>query len=138
MKREMKRRDLIMNKHDIIRYLLQNNYGVLSTVSESNIPYGVPMNYVYHDNFIYLHCMAEGHRIDNIRNNVHVCFSIASIVAFGKIAIVSEEIEKQKALLIIAEKSNPDDNVENTNTGLIEKACILKTQIANMTGKQPG
>ncbi len=65
-----------MSKEDTLSVLKNAEYGVMSTVGSDGIPYGVPMNYVFEGDWIFLHGAGEGHKIDNILANEDVCFSI--------------------------------------------------------------
>ena len=49
--------------------LEKGEYGILSTTGENGYSYGVPLNYVCHDGYIYFLCAKEGAKIDNINYN---------------------------------------------------------------------
>ncbi len=73
----MRRKDRGMQKEDAIRALEKGTWGVFST-ADSGRPYGVPVNYLYStdENAIFFHCATEGRKLDNIRKNKHVCFTV--------------------------------------------------------------
>ena len=72
MFREMRRKDREISINDSREILTKACYGVLSTISENGYPYGVPVNYVFYNGYIYFHSAKEVHKIDNIKNNSKV------------------------------------------------------------------
>ena len=46
---EMRRKDRALGMEETIEILNKSEYGVLSTVDENNVPYGVPINFAYTD-----------------------------------------------------------------------------------------
>ena len=88
---------------------------------DGNIPYVLPMNYGYEfveDNLIlYFHCAKEGRKLDILRENDRVCFTIfsegeavhseipcnsgyyfSSIIGNGKAQVIEDSVEKRYAL----------------------------------------
>ena len=55
---------------------------------DDGTPYVVPMNFGFEKGKIFLHCAAEGRKIDILRKNPHVCFEMVSH---------SEILEKENA-----------------------------------------
>ncbi len=106
MFREMRRKDRELGYEEIINILMNNMYGVLSTVSQEGYPYGVPVSYVYNQEEIYFHCAGEGHKFDNISADRKVSFCVVgqtcvlpdkfstnyeSVIAFGEAREVFDE-----------------------------------------------
>lgn len=123
MNRSMRRKDRQMNQESALELLKRGEYGVLSSVDDEGQPYGVPVNYVFDDsNSIYFHCAKEGHKLDNLRSNPRVSFTIVgnhqimdwkfstayeSVIVFG----LAEEVEvdeKYQGLKMIAQKFSPN------------------------------
>ena len=46
---EMRRKDRMLNEDQTLDILNRSEYGILSTIGVDNVPYGVPMNFVYED-----------------------------------------------------------------------------------------
>ena len=69
MYREIRRKDRILSEEEMFRILEEAPYGVLSTVGEDGIPYGVPISFVYKEGAIFFHAAVEGHKLDNIKAN---------------------------------------------------------------------
>ncbi|MBR4766185.1 MAG: pyridoxamine 5'-phosphate oxidase family protein [Clostridia bacterium] len=92
---------------ECIEILLNEKRGVLSVSGEGGYPYGIPLNHFYDttDGKIYFHGAKEGHKIDAIKNNSKVCYTvmdkgyrkegewalnIKSVVVFGTIKPVTD------------------------------------------------
>jgi len=151
MFREMRRQDRKLSTEKVKELLTNGEYGVLSTMADNDYPYGVPVHYVYKGNSIYIHCAAEGQKLDGIRKNPKVSFCVVgptevlpkefsaqyeSVIAFGKAVELADE-EKQAALVLILEKYAADYIPEGKK--LITKAgdgvAVIKISIEHLTGK---
>ena len=111
---EMRRKDRMLNEDQTLDILNRSEYGILSTIGVDNVPYGVPMNFVYEDGVIYFHCAkAVGYKVSNIIHNSNACFTVindvclqpktfstkySSAIVFGKVSIVEDEDEKKKGI----------------------------------------
>lgn len=56
---ETRRKDRLLDDDECKRILRSGSYGVLSTINENGYPYGVPLSYVYFNDFIYIHGSKE-------------------------------------------------------------------------------
>lgn len=65
-----------MTSEETDRLLQVGVYGVLSTAGSGGLPYGVPLNYVYHNNVIYFHCAVDGLKLDLLNQNNMVSFCV--------------------------------------------------------------
>lgn len=151
MFREMRRKDRELKNDEVIEILKNNSYGILSTVSQSGYPYGVPVNYVFFNNSIYFHCAVKGHKLDNILNDSKVSFCVVgqtcilpdkfstkyeSVVVFGRAVEVFDD-EKNRALLEILNKYSPDyiekgkEYVKNSS----KATKVIKISIEHISGK---
>ncbi|PIE74752.1 MAG: MFS transporter [Deltaproteobacteria bacterium] len=72
----MRRKDRAITDEEAEKILKNGEYGFLSTVSEKNIPYGIPVNYCFINGNIYFHCAIEGKKLDNIGFNKNVSFCV--------------------------------------------------------------
>jgi len=151
MFKPMIRQDKEISKEEAQKILINNEYGVLSTINAENYPYGVPVHYVFKDEAIYIHCAAEGQKLDCIRQNAKVSFCVVgptevlpdkfsakyeSVIVFGK----AKELEgnaKHDALVMILKKYSSDYMHEGEE--LIAKAkdevVVIKISIEHMSGK---
>jgi nitroimidazol reductase NimA-like FMN-containing flavoprotein (pyridoxamine 5'-phosphate oxidase superfamily) len=151
MEHKIRRADRAISENDAKVILQQGEYGVLSTASAEGQPYGLPLNYCYVNDAIYFHCAAEGHKIENIKVNNKVSFTVVgktqvlpdkftskydSAIVFGK-ATEMLGPEKQKALIEVLKKYSPGHmesglkTIENSE----EKVRVYKISIEALTGK---
>jgi nitroimidazol reductase NimA-like FMN-containing flavoprotein (pyridoxamine 5'-phosphate oxidase superfamily) len=125
-------------------------------LSDGGMPYVVPMNYGLGESCLYLHCAAEGRKLDILRKNDRVCFEMdlmreikpgkepcgwgalyESVIGFGRAVIVEVPAEKRAALDRIMEHcgakgpfSYPDETLART--------AVIRIDIESITGKRRG
>ena len=114
MFRAMRRSSRATSLADALEILKSGNYGVLSVVSDNGYPYGVPLNYAFLDGKLYFHSAVEGAKLDAIRRDPRVCFTVttraellpdtlstdySSAIVFGRARIV-EDAEERKSLVV--------------------------------------
>ena len=125
--------------------------GILAVHGENGYPYGLPVNYLYLDGKIYFHCAKAGHKLDAIRSNDRVCFTVlsepvknpgewwncfTSVICFGRISEVSDEQEKGRLLRLIGAKYFPEGyDIESDMAKNAGNALILEIQIDHLSGK---
>ena len=74
--KELRKKNRAITEERAVNLLNNAEYGVMSTVTETGKPYGVPLNFCFIDHCIYFHCAVEGQKIDNINQNKFVSFCI--------------------------------------------------------------
>ena len=140
-----------MNDLEALELLKQCKYGILSTCGEDNQPYGIPLSYVVIDKNIYFHCAGVGTKLDNIRVNDKVSFTVVgktevlqekfttqyeSVIAFGRAVMLKEE-EKYEPLMEFIKKYSPEFIEEGQL--YIDKAkgitTLIKIEIYSFNGK---
>lgn len=114
----VRRQDRLLDESGSIELLRTGEYGVLSMVESVDKEiggYGIPLNYVWDGNHsIYFHCAPEGYKLDCLKENPKVSFSVIghtkvishkfttayeSIVVRGIVFMELTEKECMKALL---------------------------------------
>ena len=155
MFREMKRKERQLSTELTEKILTECTNGVLSVIGDDGYPYGVPVSYAYSDGKIFFHCAKEGHKVDAIKNNPKVSFTViaqddvipekygtdfASVIVFGKASFVEDPEEMLQSHIHIIEKySNEyyDGGIEYFNKA---KAAMrmVKIDIEHITGKGKG
>lgn len=152
MLKEMRRSQQLMKREQTEEILEHGTSGVLSICLENGYGYGVPMSYVYKNGKIYFHCAKEGQKLDGIKNNDKVTFTVIgqdkivpenytthykSAMAFGKISVVEDDAMRRKIMEYIVEKYSPDyasDAVEVVESKF-DILCILELDVEQITGK---
>ena len=116
-------------------------------------PYLVTLNYGYHDGTLYFHSAIEGRKIDLIKEDREVAFTVAldlglitgetackwsvrfqSVVGYGKISLLETPEEKRQALdLFMAHYSDADFSYPDK---MIQATAVFKLVISEMSVKQ--
>lgn len=149
--KKMRRSDRLMSTEEAEKILEGGNYGILCTVDQDGQPYGTPLHYVYCEGNIYFHAATEGTKLDNIRHNPNVCFTVVtsakvepekfstiyeSVMAFGK-ASLTNDAEKVKMLMELVKKYSPayvkegEAYIESAK----DSAVVVKIEVESFTGK---
>jgi hypothetical protein len=119
-----------------------------------NLPYVVPLNYVYHNKAIYFHCAAEGRKLDMLKTNPQVCFEVdedygivrsnkpsphsthyASVIVFGQARPVDDLQHKFDALQALLDKYAPGRHYRPMRLNEAKTVTVVKITIEEMTGK---
>ncbi len=123
----------------------------LSMVDDGK-PYIVPLNYGYVDGVLYFHSAPEGRKIDILRKNPQVCFSVVadhqliegvkacswsasyrSVIGTGIASILTEPAEKKVGLKILMAQYS-DREYEFSDWDL-ERVVVIRVEIEEMSGK---
>jgi len=147
----MRREDRLITDSEAYSILEKGTFGLLSTSSQNNEPYGIPLNYCLIDGCIYFHCALEGRKTDYITENPKVSFCVVgdtkvlpdqfgtkyeSCIVQGHAAESFEE-EKQKALEGLVHKYSADfiheglEYIEKRK----DKTRVFKISIVSISGK---
>ncbi len=150
---KMRLQDQQLSEQETTALLESGEFGVLSTISANGYPYGVPLNYIYHNGKIYIHSAVEGHKISNIEKDSKVSFCVVSeaellqedvntrfksVIVFGIIKELTAEKDKEEIFNTMIRKLCPDyipSGLEyvQENKSL---ARVFEIQIEHMTGKR--
>lgn len=153
MFREMRRKAQQLTDERAIEALKIGNVGVLAVLGDDEYPYTIPVNYVYYNSKIYIHCAKVGHKIDAIKNHSKVSFCVVtkddviqekyttyyeSVVAFGRAQFVEDEDEMVPALTELALKYCPDykDGIPDEISKEMPAVAVISIDIEHLTGKQ--
>lgn len=151
MFKEMRRKDRMLTKEELLDIMATAEYGVLSTVGEDGWPYGVPVNFVYNGGKIYFHAALTGQKLDNILFNNKVSFCVVkdvelipedfstrfkSVIAFGEVTEVPEN-GKQEIYKLIIEKFSMDFKSAGMDYARTDgpKAKVFQIDVQNIAAK---
>lgn len=152
MFKEMRRSGNQLPQEETIKVLNDGEYGTLSTIGPNGYPYGVPLNYAYHNGSIYFHCATEGHKLENLINNSKVSFAVVidtdvlpdkfdikskSVIVFGE----AQEVfgaEKEEGLMALLYKYSSEfiEKGEKYIESAKDKTKVIKIEIEHLTGKE--
>jgi hypothetical protein len=76
MFREMRRHKQLLSMGITEKIMAGGKNGVLGVLGDDGYPYVVPLSYVYINKKIYFHSSGNGHKIDAIKENPKVSFSV--------------------------------------------------------------
>lgn len=147
----MRRTDRQITDKETLDILQNGEYGIMSTITPLNEPYGVPLNYCVIGENIYFHCALLGEKIDSIVLNPKVSFCVVgktevlpeqfamkyeSCIVGGIAKEVFEE-EKQAALEQLLHKYSEDFIPEGLKyrDSLNTKTRVFKISIQTISGK---
>jgi uncharacterized protein len=154
----MRRSHQEIKDHRIIEEILEGSELCRLGFVDTDRAYVVPFNYGYKDNCIYIHCAAEGKKIELIKKNDQVCIEIdqpfkiekhdkacswsmkyRSLIGYGKVIIITDALKKKQGLDIIMRHNGAGEETDlNYDTHEIDSLVILEIQILEITGKQSG
>jgi uncharacterized protein len=137
----------IINAADACRIAMAND----------NFPYIVTMNFGYVNypqKVLFFHCANEGKKLDMLRKNNHVCFTMdidheivkgkkgcdwgarfTSIVGYGDIDILTEKSDKIEGLNSIMRHYGGNHEYEY-DEGVVDRTTVLRLTITGITGKK--
>lgn len=150
--KSMRRVDRQMAETEAKELLSRGEYGILALIDEDGRPYGVPLNYVYANDAVYVHCALQGKKLNAIAANPQACFTVVgntqvlpdkfatnyeSVMVFGPAAIV-DAAEKEFALEAIIQRYSAD--FLEAGHAYIEKfraaTQVVKISIEHISGKR--
>ncbi|MBR4241688.1 MAG: pyridoxamine 5'-phosphate oxidase family protein [Eubacterium sp.] len=153
MFRKMRRFKQQISEEECFSLLKNEKRGVLSIIGDEGYPYGIPMNHYYSekDGKIYFHGAKQGHKIDSIRKNNKVCYTVfdkgyrkenewslnvKSVVVFGRISLVENAEKAKKICSDLCRKFTDDEEylkyeIENS----LKNVQCLEIEIEHITGK---
>lgn len=151
----MRRKDREITDKNEIEKILNEAFVCHLGLVDGDRPYVVPMNYAYKDGCIFIHCAAEGRKIDLIRANSNVCFEMEitdpqivkngdqpcdwgtkfrSVIGSGKAVFLTEAEDKKKALTTIVGRF--DSRVDfSFHPGDFSVTTVIRIDIEEMVGK---
>ncbi|NLY46694.1 MAG: pyridoxamine 5'-phosphate oxidase family protein [Tissierella sp.] len=152
MFRQMRRKKQLLTKVQTEEILNRCTAGVLGVNGDDGYPYTVPISYVYEDDKLFFHSAKNGHKIDAIKKDDKVTFSVIekdeiiqetftthfkSVSIFGRARIITDDKEKQHALELLVEKYSPDFIKEGLQEIKDEwsRVCLVEIKIEHVTGK---
>ena len=149
----MRRKDREMDENFARMVLDKCEYAVLGTVNPDGTPYCIPVTIVRDGDAVYIHSAPDGQKVQNLRQNPHVCLTCVgdthippdkfttefeSAVAFGTVREVTENEEKIQVLRMLCERHVPTNMAEFNEavSSSLPRTGVWKLQIEKLTGKR--
>lgn len=147
----IRRQDRLLDEQRATEILQEGEYGFLALAGEEG-GYGIPLNYVAEGSCIYFHCAPHGEKLRRLDENAQACFCIVgrtapqpasftteyeSVMAFGRLSIVSDDSERMRALDLLVAKYSPDHTATGRQYAAksFGRTCILRMDITRSSGK---
>jgi nitroimidazol reductase NimA-like FMN-containing flavoprotein (pyridoxamine 5'-phosphate oxidase superfamily) len=149
----MSSREFIESRHEMEKLLREELIGYLG-LSVDGKPYVVPLNYGYVDGKILFHCALTGQKLDYIRANPDVCFTVGrqpgefrrhaegdpchvdsdSVICYGRARVI-EELEERQAVLNAFNRCFRADAEAISLESALECAAV-EVRVSEMTGRR--
>lgn len=152
MFRKMRRFKQELSAEKCAEILRTEPRGVLAVIGDGGYPYTVPLDFVYDDEKLFFHSAVEGHKVDAVLGNPKASFCVLSqrelsddgwsyyfdsVVVFGRVSVVSDEVERLDKLRKLGLKYYPSaDEVEEEIRRDMKRALLLRFDIEHMSGKR--
>ena len=162
MFREMRRKGQQITTQECMEILQRAKAGVLGVYGDDGYPYTVPLSFVYTPpgeggsglGTIGFHCATTGHKIDGIRRNEKVSFTVidrdeimpkerttkyCSVIVFGRARFLEAEENLRRAANTLGAKYSAgfEDLYMQETEDTIRRGtlCCVEIEIDHMTGK---
>lgn len=155
MFREMRRKKKEMDRSLAESLLEKSRRGVLAVNGADGYPYAIPVNYYYdrENQKIYFHGAREGHKVDALRANDKVCFTVygnerikkeeawapfmQSTVVFGRCHLLEAGEETTALLKRFAMKYYPSEELVDEEIAKLGNVVqVFEIEIEHMSGKE--
>jgi nitroimidazol reductase NimA-like FMN-containing flavoprotein (pyridoxamine 5'-phosphate oxidase superfamily) len=156
-RREPMSDQVFLESRDEMEELLQAmSFGFLG-LSLNGTPYVVPVNYSYANGMIVLHGALEGKKLDFMKTNPRVCFTVGrqvgplrdhsvgtlchvdsdSVICYGTARIIEDLEERKMALNAFNRRFRPDaPDVPDVPIERMQKCGVVAIKILKMTGRR--
>lgn len=162
----MRRKEFeVMDTVETEQFMQEMSFGILGTINEDGWPELTPLNFVYHNGFIYFHGSVSGRKMKNIKADQRVTFSVAkeyaiipsyfteaklacpataffkSVLIKGHAEKVSDLSEKAEALTAFMQKLQPEggyapiDPEDPDYTGQIKSTSVVRINVHELSAK---
>lgn len=149
----MRRKRQQLSEEDALQIIRRNTAGTLALLDADGYPYAVPISYVYNDGKFYFHSALKGHKVDAIAHCDKASFCIIdrdevhpeeyttyfrSVIAFGRIRIISDETEKMRTLRLLGNRYFPDheEALQHEIAKASRGVCMIELNVEHLTGKE--
>jgi hypothetical protein len=152
MFREMRRIGQQLPADETLSLLQSADTAVLGVQGDDGYPYTVPVNFVYADGKVYIHCAKSGHKLDAIRANDKISLCVIgqdavvpatlstdykSAVLFGRARVLEDETEIFHAVELLGLKYNSDrEAVDREIRAAMPALGCIEITVEHLTGKE--
>ena len=147
------KREFLDTREEMEEILRTETVGYLG-LSVDGQPYVVPLNYAFVDGKILFHCAFTGKKLDYLRSNPRVCFTVGrqsgkvtrhapgdpchpdseSVICYGRGRIVEDAQERQQVLNDFNHSLRPE--AEDISLDAVLECCAVEIRVSEMTGRR--
>lgn len=148
---QVRRQDHLLDEKRALSLLEEGEYGFLAMATCEG-GYGVPINFVYQEGVVYLHCATEGRKLCAIKSDSRVTFCVVgatrliaeqfttayqSVMLYGRARIVESDDERRKALMFLVKKYSAQylDMAERAIEGSLPRTAVIAIDVERISGK---
>ena len=139
MFRPMRRASRAIPEEAAKHLLQQSRRGVLAVNGDNGYPFAIPVNYYYdqeHDK-IYFHGAKSGQKVDALKQNDKVCFTVYGNEHFGRCHLIDDAAATEARVRELGMKYYPGkEEVEKEIALDIKAVQLYEITIEHLTGKQ--
>jgi nitroimidazol reductase NimA-like FMN-containing flavoprotein (pyridoxamine 5'-phosphate oxidase superfamily) len=140
-----------LSDEECIEVLSTEGRGVLALHGEDGYPYGVPIDFLYEDGRIYFHGARQGHKMDAIRADPRVSFTVydagvpvegkegpdvRSVIVFGRVSVIEDHDRAMEVVRRIGLKYVSPAYTEDVLSRTERSVQALELVIDHMSGKR--
>ena len=149
----MQEQGFIESRDEMEKLLREEEIGYLG-LSLDGKPYVVPLNYSYSGGRIFFHCGLKGKKLDFLKENSQVCFTVArqlgevrehaggnpchvdsdSVICYGRAKMIENLVERSKALNEFNRRFRPD--APDVPEERVRNCGVAEITISEMTGRR--
>ncbi|NQU88378.1 MAG: pyridoxamine 5'-phosphate oxidase family protein [Mariniphaga sp.] len=150
-------RTLLIDSREEINKIIRSCKTCYLAMSENNLPYVLPMNFVLDGEFVILHSAQTGRMWETIKSNPRVCINWTlgeelayqdeqvgcsyrvkskSVIIEGEVEIIEDFNEKVRCMELIMTQYS--DREFKFNAPAIRNVGVIKVKIKRITGKEFG
>jgi len=152
---QMRRKERQITDMAEIGEILEEGLVMNLALADNNIPFTVPVFYAYFDGAVYFHSASAGTKIDMMKKNSIVCFSVSidtgfvesdaacdfeakhrTVIGVGKAVFVQDESEKIKALDAVVARFT--DKKFEYPPASVKGTTVIRIDIDSVKGKKHG
>ncbi len=154
MFKSMRRKNNEISLEKAKQLLHHERRGILAVNGDDGYPYALPINYYYDEmnNKIYFHGAKQGYKVDALKENDKVCFTVygnevikeeawapfmQSAIIFGRCHLLEYSAQTMDKLKKFAMKYYPDEKMVDDEIKATGKAVqVYEITIEHLSGKQ--
>lgn len=150
MFREMRRKKQTIDETACLEILKKEKRGVLCMTADG-WPYGIPMDHVLLDGKLYFHCAKAGKKLEALREDDRVCYTVTgegqrgegwplhfeSVLVFGRVQEIQDSETVRRVCMAICKKFTDDPQyAEKEWAAASSRVNCMELTVEYLSGKK--